>query len=128
MGALPPHLYSHGSSMLGTLQQVAAAFGTALVVTVMSARTSHLVADGVAAVPAQLSGMKLAFSVAAALAVVTVVVAAKLPHRVADAGTQDHGSADSVPSADEAGTDPSAGEAAVQQPSSTTIVKSDEGA
>ncbi|MFG2196783.1 MDR family MFS transporter [Streptomyces sp. NPDC048639] len=91
MGGLPPHLYSHGSSMLGTLQQVAAAFGTALVVTVMSTRTSHLVADGVAAVPAQVSGMKLAFGIAAALAVVTIVVAAKLPNRIASADTQDHG-------------------------------------
>ncbi|RAJ66668.1 DHA2 family lincomycin resistance protein-like MFS transporter [Streptomyces sp. Amel2xB2] len=88
MGGLPPHLYSHGSSMLGTLQQVAAAFGTALVVTVMSARSSHLVADGVAAVPAQVSGMRLAFGVAAVLALVTVAVAAKLPQRVADAGTE----------------------------------------
>lgn len=100
MGGLPPHLYSHGSSMLGTLQQVAAAFGTALVVTVMSARTSHLVADGVAAVPAQVSGMKLAFGVTAALALATIVVAAKLPHRIAGAGTQDHGSADADPPAD----------------------------
>jgi DHA2 family lincomycin resistance protein-like MFS transporter len=83
MGALPPHLYSHGSSMLGTLQQVAAAFGTALVVTVLSARSGHLVAEGVAPVPAQLSGMKLAFAVAAALALLTVAVAAKLPRRVA---------------------------------------------
>jgi len=85
MGALPPQLYSHGSSMLGTLQQVAAAFGTALVVTVMSARTNHLLADGVTAVPAQVSGMKLAFAVAAAFALVTIVIAAKLPHRVAPA-------------------------------------------
>jgi MFS transporter, DHA2 family, lincomycin resistance protein len=85
MGALPPHLYSHGSSMLGTLQQVAAAFGTALVVTVMSARSAHLVAGGVAAVPAQVSGMKLAFGVAAALALLTIVVAAKLPRRIATA-------------------------------------------
>lgn len=83
MGALPPHLYSHGSSMLGTFQQVAAAFGTALVVTVMSGRTGHLVAAGVAAVPAQMSGMELAFGVAAALALVTIVVAAKLPRRIA---------------------------------------------
>ncbi|MQA11680.1 MAG: DHA2 family efflux MFS transporter permease subunit [Pseudonocardiaceae bacterium] len=82
LGALPPHLYSHGSSMLGTLQQVAAAFGTALVVTVMSARTGHLMADGVAAAPAQVSGMKLAFGVAAALALVTIALAAKLPRRI----------------------------------------------
>ncbi|TNC24920.1 DHA2 family efflux MFS transporter permease subunit [Amycolatopsis alkalitolerans] len=83
MGALPPHLYSHGSSMLGTLQQVAAAFGTALVVTVMSARASHLLAGGVAAVPAQIGGMKLAFAVAVAVALVTIVIAVKLPRRAA---------------------------------------------
>jgi MFS transporter, DHA2 family, lincomycin resistance protein len=87
MGALPPQLYSHGSSMLGTLQQVAAAFGTALVVTVMSGRADHLLADGVAAVPAQVSGMKLAFAVAAAFALVMVVIAVKLPRRVTPADT-----------------------------------------
>ncbi|MDI3417801.1 MDR family MFS transporter [Streptomyces luteolus] len=82
MGGLPSHLYSHGSSILGTLQQVAAAFGTALVVTVMSSRTSQLVADGTAPAAAQVSGMKLAFAVVAALAAVTVVVAVRLPNRV----------------------------------------------
>jgi MFS transporter, DHA2 family, lincomycin resistance protein len=94
MGALPPHLYSHGSSMLATLQQVAAAFGTALVVTVVSARANQLVADGVAVVPAQLSGMELAFGVAAALALMTIIVAAKLPRRIAAADASSHGSAD----------------------------------
>lgn len=83
MGALPPHMYPHGSSILGTLQQVAAALGTALVVTVMSARKGQLVADGVATVAAQLSGMKLAFVVATALAVATIAVAAMLPSRAA---------------------------------------------
>ncbi|MFI1287731.1 MDR family MFS transporter [Streptomyces sp. NPDC020792] len=87
MGALPSHLYSHGSSILGTLQQVAAAFGTALMVTVMSSRTTSQIADGVAAVPAQVSGMKLGFGVAAALAVVTIAIAAKLPQRVAGTDT-----------------------------------------
>ncbi len=85
MGALPPHLYPHGSSILGTLQQVAAALGTALVVTVMSARADALVADGAAAASAQLSGMRLAFVVAAVLAVATIVVAAMLPSRTATA-------------------------------------------
>jgi len=36
LGALPPHLYGHGSAMVGTVQQVAGAAGTALFVTVMS--------------------------------------------------------------------------------------------
>ncbi|MEU7479946.1 MDR family MFS transporter [Lentzea sp. NPDC042327] len=81
MGALPPDMYPHGSSILGTLQQVAAALGTALVVTVMSARASSLVADGVAAGAAQLSGMKIAFVVATVLAAATIVVAVLLPSR-----------------------------------------------
>ncbi|OIV35302.1 MFS transporter [Mangrovactinospora gilvigrisea] len=36
LGALPHHLYSHGSAILSTLQQVAGAFGTAMFVTVAS--------------------------------------------------------------------------------------------
>jgi DHA2 family lincomycin resistance protein-like MFS transporter len=85
MGALPPNMYPHGSSILGTLQQVAAALGTALVVTVMSARTGQLVADGAGTAAAQLSGMKLAFVVATVLAAATIVVAALLPNRAAGA-------------------------------------------
>ncbi|MET7772234.1 MDR family MFS transporter [Nocardia sp. NPDC005366] len=83
LGALPQHLYSHGSSMLGTLQQVAAAFGTALVVTVMSARSTGLVADGADAVAAHLDGMRLAFLVCAAFALIVIVVAVLLPSRAA---------------------------------------------
>jgi DHA2 family lincomycin resistance protein-like MFS transporter len=83
MGALPPNMYPHGSSILGTLQQVAAALGTALVVTVMSSRAGSLVADGTAAAAAQLSGMRLAFVIATVLSVATIVVAAMLPRRTA---------------------------------------------
>ncbi|MFT4108974.1 MDR family MFS transporter [Propionicimonas sp.] len=36
LGALPPHLYGHGSAIVGTIQQVAGAAGTALFVTLMS--------------------------------------------------------------------------------------------
>jgi MFS transporter, DHA2 family, lincomycin resistance protein len=82
LGALPPRLYSHGSSMLGTLQQVSAAFGTALVVTVMAARANQLVSGGTGQVAAQLSGMQLAFTVGAVLALVVVAMALLLPGRV----------------------------------------------
>ncbi|MET8873145.1 MDR family MFS transporter [Nocardia sp. NPDC004604] len=81
LGALPQHLYSHGSSMLGTLQQVAAAFGTALVVTVMSARSSALVADGTDPITAHLDGMRLAFAISAAMALIVIVMAVLLPSR-----------------------------------------------
>lgn len=81
LGALSEDLYSHGSSMLGTLQQVAAALGTALVVTVMATRAGSLEDSGVDAVAAQLSGMQWAFAVSAALAVIVIVMAVLLPNR-----------------------------------------------
>jgi DHA2 family lincomycin resistance protein-like MFS transporter len=80
LGALPSHLYSHGSSILGTLQQVAAAFGTALAVTVMSVRSEQVV-DQVGALEAQVSGLQAAFMVSAALALVVVAMAVLLPAR-----------------------------------------------
>ncbi|MFC6014169.1 MDR family MFS transporter [Nocardia lasii] len=83
LGALPMQLYSHGSSMLGTLQQVAAAFGTALVITVMSARSATLRDQGTPADFAELDGMRLAFLVSAVLSVAVVVLALLLPNRAA---------------------------------------------
>ncbi len=47
LNPLPPQLYSHGSAILATLQQVAGAAGTALLVAIMASRTSTLVAEGV---------------------------------------------------------------------------------
>ncbi|GGS75044.1 MFS transporter [Planobispora rosea] len=81
LGALPPHLYSYGSSILSTLQQVAAAIGTALVITVMSARAEALEAAGTAVKLATLDGMRLAFIIGAVLSVAVVVTALLLPAR-----------------------------------------------
>jgi DHA2 family lincomycin resistance protein-like MFS transporter len=83
LGVLPPHLYSHGSSLLGTLQQVAGATGTALVVMIMSTRTASQISDGVAPVAAQLNGMQWAFAVSALLCVVVLGLVALLPARIA---------------------------------------------
>ncbi|GGR65942.1 DHA2 family lincomycin resistance protein-like MFS transporter [Nocardioides luteus] len=80
LGSLPQHLYSHGSSILGTLQQVAAAFGTALAVTVMAVRSDQVV-DEVGDLAAQVSGLQAAFMVSAALALVVVAMAVLLPAR-----------------------------------------------
>ncbi|WP_067541163.1 MDR family MFS transporter [Nocardia crassostreae] len=92
LGALPPHLYSHGSSMLGTLQQVAAAFGTALVVTVMSTRSESLIESGTGPQDALLSGMKLAFGLSAVLSVIVIVMAVLLPNRApAPEESDEHG-------------------------------------
>ncbi|GHJ43106.1 MFS transporter [Catellatospora sp. TT07R-123] len=81
LGAVPPALYAHGSSILGTLQQVAAALGTALVVTVMSARADSLQARGVDATAASLDGMRLAFLIGVVLSVGVIITALLLPAR-----------------------------------------------
>jgi DHA2 family lincomycin resistance protein-like MFS transporter len=82
LGALPPQLYSHGSSVLGTVQQVAGAMGTALVVTIMTARSTSLLAGGASTTAAALGGMKWAFAVSAALCLVVLAFAVLLPARV----------------------------------------------
>jgi DHA2 family lincomycin resistance protein-like MFS transporter len=82
LGALPPHLYSHGSSLLGTLQQVAAAVGTAVVVSVMSWRATDLVDGGAAPLDALVGGMRWAFAVGALLSVAVLVLALRLPGRL----------------------------------------------
>jgi DHA2 family lincomycin resistance protein-like MFS transporter len=81
LGVLPEHLYSHGSSMLATLQQVAAAFGTALMITVMATRSTALIAHGTNPATANLDGMRLAFAISAALSVLVIVSAILMPNR-----------------------------------------------
>lgn len=83
LGSLPVRLYSHGSSLLGTTQQVAGAFGTALVVMVMATRAESLSARGADPEVAALSGLHWAFGVSAVLATVVVGLAFWLPQRVA---------------------------------------------
>lgn len=68
LGSLPGELYSHGSAILTTLQQVAGAAGTALFVTVMTLSSTSGGAPDVA-------GVQAAFTVAAVISVVVVLVA-----------------------------------------------------
>ena len=82
LGALPAHLYSHGSSLLGTAQQVAAAIGTAVAITVLSSRAADLAADGASPGAAFVGGMQTAFTAAAGIALLAVVFAVLLPSRV----------------------------------------------
>jgi DHA2 family lincomycin resistance protein-like MFS transporter len=76
LNPLPPHLYSHGSAILATLQQVAGAAGTALLVAIMVARTATLTGAGQPGAVALNGGLNLAFAVAAAVSIVAVVLAA----------------------------------------------------
>ena len=74
LAVLPPHLYAHGSALLGSLQQVAAAAGTAITVSVMANRASASAAEGASPVGALADGIQWGFGVGAALAVAVLVV------------------------------------------------------
>ncbi|WP_283139658.1 MDR family MFS transporter [Rhizohabitans arisaemae] len=86
LGAVPPPLYSHASSILGTLQQVFGAIGTALVITVMSARAETLKVSGATEALANLGGMRLAFIIGAGLSLIVIVTALLLPARAESTG------------------------------------------
>lgn len=74
LGALPQRLYSHGSALIGTIQQVAGAAGTALFVTVFATQTDVAVRAGIPGAQAMLAGSHWAFL--GACAVWTIAVAA----------------------------------------------------
>jgi len=75
LSVLPPHLYAHGSAVLGSLQQVAAAAGTAVVVSVMAGRAASSAAGGAGPLVAMSDGIRWGFGVGAALAIATVALA-----------------------------------------------------
>ncbi|MFF1574205.1 MDR family MFS transporter [Leifsonia sp. NPDC058292] len=73
LGAVVPHLYSHASAIVGTVQQVAGAAGTALLVAVLSAQTTVLASAGEPIDEATAGGVRLAFMVAAIISVFAVI-------------------------------------------------------
>lgn len=78
LGSVPPHLYSHASSLLAALQQVAGAVGTAVSVTVM-ATVAHFSQTN----PSTLTdGLQRAFMVSAVISLLVVVLASLLPGRL----------------------------------------------
>jgi DHA2 family lincomycin resistance protein-like MFS transporter len=69
LNPLPPHLYSHGSAIMSTLQQVAGAAGTALLVSIYAV---------VSAGAGMVAGMQAAFLTAAVIALAAVVLSAMM--------------------------------------------------
>jgi DHA2 family lincomycin resistance protein-like MFS transporter len=61
LSSVSPRLYSHGSAVIGTIQQVAGAAGVALFVALMSARATTLTAHGLAPVDALSGGIRAGF-------------------------------------------------------------------
>lgn len=75
LGSLERHLYSHGSAMIGTVQQVAGAAGTALFVALMTLQTASLAAGGLEEVQALAGGVRSAFFVGAIISLFAVLAA-----------------------------------------------------
>jgi DHA2 family lincomycin resistance protein-like MFS transporter len=81
MGVLPQELYSHGSSILGTLQQVAGAVGTAVLVVILENRTESLVSSGSSPDAAFIGGLQWAFAAGVLFGVVVIALSMFLPSK-----------------------------------------------
>ncbi|GAA3383577.1 MDR family MFS transporter [Cryptosporangium minutisporangium] len=75
LGSLPTDLYGHGSAVLSTLQQLAAAAGTALFVTVLSRTAASEIAGGADEAAATVDGVQAAFVAGGVISLVAVVAA-----------------------------------------------------
>jgi DHA2 family lincomycin resistance protein-like MFS transporter len=73
LGSLPSHLYSHGSAIVGTVQQLAGAAGTAVFVTVMTLAATAAASQSGAGAAATGAGVRAAFLVGAIISVFAVV-------------------------------------------------------
>ena len=73
LGSLPRHLYSHGSAVVGTVQQVAGATGTAIFVTIFAIQSAAAAPTAASAAEALLVGARWAFMAAGAIWTAAVV-------------------------------------------------------
>jgi DHA2 family lincomycin resistance protein-like MFS transporter len=91
LGSLPPRLYSHGSAVLGTFQQVAAASGTAVFITVVAVAATSAGSD-TAEAAGTIVGVRAAFQVAAilSLALLPAVLLVRKPGSAPSAGVLTH--------------------------------------
>ncbi|PZE68270.1 MFS transporter [Curtobacterium sp. MCBD17_021] len=92
LGGLPPRLYSHGSAVLGTAQQLAGAAGTALFVTLLTigATTAAVGGDGLTAAEATArataSGVHSAFLVGAVISLFGILASSMVRKPVTPEG------------------------------------------
>lgn len=75
LSSIPPQFYSHGSAMLGSVQQLAGAAGVALLIALMTVQTAGLVAAGMSQVEALAGGITTAFLWAAVISLLAIFAA-----------------------------------------------------
>ncbi len=93
LSSLPMQLYSHGSAILGSIQQVAGAAGVALFVALMTIQSASLAAGGADAVTALSGGIRSGFLCGAIISLFAIVAAffvKKPPANPAMAGMGGH--------------------------------------
>jgi DHA2 family lincomycin resistance protein-like MFS transporter len=73
LGSVRPHLYSHGSAVVSIVQQVAGAAGIAVMIAIMTGVYEGALATGATDAAAWAAGSRVAFLIAAIVAVPTVV-------------------------------------------------------
>jgi len=78
LSSVKASLYSHGSAVIGTIQQAAGAAGVALFVALMSARALKLSASGLVPIAALSGGVRAGFVCGASISVFAVVCVAFL--------------------------------------------------
>ena len=83
LGSLPKHLYGHGSAILNTLQQLAGAAGTAILIAALSFGTQAAMSGGANLAQATADGAHSAFIVAGVMAAL-VLVASPFVTKVAE--------------------------------------------
>ncbi|NLV80985.1 MAG: multidrug efflux MFS transporter, partial [Rhodococcus sp.] len=73
LGSVPAELYSHGSAIFNTAQQLAGAAGTALFITVMTNAAASRAADGATELAANEGGIHTAFLYGGMISLIAVV-------------------------------------------------------
>jgi len=98
LNQLPPKWYSHGSAMANTAQQISAAIGTAILVTLVAMGTQDFTPDSAAPADqagllAQINGYEWAFTAGTALALLALVLSLFLnsPQKEKETVRQIHG-------------------------------------
>jgi len=79
LSSIKPSLYSHGSAMLGSIQQLAGAAGVAMLIALMTIQTAELSQAGISQVEALAGGITTAFFWGAMLSLLIVIAAFFVP-------------------------------------------------
>ncbi len=90
LGSLPKHLYAFGSATVSTMQQVAAAAGTALFIAIMSGIVALTLGNGGSVPKAYAEGIHVAFLLSASIASLSIIPAFFIKKAKASAGAVSH--------------------------------------